>query len=229
MSYKDYFVDNLVDAVLISDESQKVTSWINDLQNEGYEVNQYAIDVLTIFGGLFIKGQRKNGTNTFFYELYFNPIDFAGGEYDRMSIYKHYADDVLFPIGGSGDYTFFVGKKGKYYYSDWSHLFEVGDTIDDFLQNMASEGSKEKEIYNFYLINLIEELEKNEELRVEVTEIKKLVHAGECKLAAEKLTENVLDGNIFLDEKQKNIIMYILEKYKDDHDNKLIEKLALQG
>ena len=49
-SYKDYMVGNLSNAEVILDENVNVKRWIKDLQDEGYEINRYAVDILEIFG-----------------------------------------------------------------------------------------------------------------------------------------------------------------------------------
>ena len=145
-SYKDYMVGNLSNAEVILDENVNVKRWIKDLQDEGYEINRYAVDILEIFGGVYIKGSHKNGN--ILYELYFNPVHFASGEFDRMETFNRYAKDILFPIGGAWDSPFYVGAKGNYYISDCSCLYYCGDSFEYFLQNMASEKIEIKELYD---------------------------------------------------------------------------------
>ncbi|MBR1815306.1 MAG: SUKH-3 domain-containing protein [Lachnospiraceae bacterium] len=145
MKYKDYLNKNLAEYEIISDEYENKNAWIEILSEEGYVYNEYADEVLSIFSGLKIKGRGKTSNN--YVELYFNPVYYASGEFDRMSIYNNAADDILFPVGGLYDYTMFIGKTGVYYIADWKNLYKCGDSIDSFLFNIFSGDPELSELY----------------------------------------------------------------------------------
>ena len=146
MSYNYYFNKYLVEFVILSDERENIGDWINVLSDEGYIYNDYAEGFLSIFGGLKVRGRGVSSHSDI--EIYFNPVYYASGEYDRMSIYNNAADDILFPVGGICDYTVFIGEKGKYYIADWKNLYECAESIDSFLENIFSDDPNLLELYN---------------------------------------------------------------------------------
>ena len=146
MKYNYYFNKYLSDFIILSDEHENIVDWVNALFDEGYIYNDYANEVLLIFGGLKVRGRGMLSQNII--EIYFNPVYYASGEYDRMSIYNNAANDILFPVGGLYDYTVFIGEKGKYYIADWKNLYECGESIDSFLKNIFSDAPNLLELYN---------------------------------------------------------------------------------
>ena len=146
MNYNYYFNKYLAEFIILSDEHENIFNWVNALFDEGYIYNDYADETLSIFGGLKVRGRGMLSQNVI--EIYFNPVYYASGEYDRMSIYNNAADDILFPVGGLYDYTVFIGEKGKYYIADWKNLYECGESIDSFLENIFSDVPNLLELYN---------------------------------------------------------------------------------
>ncbi|MBQ8982207.1 MAG: SUKH-3 domain-containing protein [Lachnospiraceae bacterium] len=132
--YNYYFEKYLSEVEIISDEHESIAAWVKVLMNEGYVYNDYADEILSIFGGLKVRGRGETSKN--YVEIYFNPVFFASGEYDRMSIYNSLVRDSLFPVGGLYDYTIFIGKKGKYYIADWKDMYECGNSVDSFIHNI---------------------------------------------------------------------------------------------
>ncbi|MBQ8018452.1 MAG: SUKH-3 domain-containing protein [Methanobrevibacter sp.] len=146
MDYIEIFNKYLSEIDILSDEHEKVYDWIKILSEEGYKNNDYANEILSNLGGLKIRG--KGSTSKNYVEIYFNPVYYAGGEYDRMNIYNKVADDILFPIGGLYDYTIYVGKNGKYYIADWKNLYECGNSINSFMKNIFLDNPQLIELYN---------------------------------------------------------------------------------
>lgn len=146
MDYKRYFNKYLSEYEVLSDECEKVDVWIKLLVEEGYVFNEFSKEILSIFGGLRIKGTGKGSKS--YVEIYFNPVYYASGEFDRMSIYNKVTDDILFPVGGLYDYTIFVGEEGHYYMADWKNLYECGRSMDSFWKNVFSDAPQVLELYN---------------------------------------------------------------------------------
>lgn len=146
MNYNHYFNKYLSEVDILSDEHENTDAWVAMLSEEGYINNNYANETLLSFGGLRIRGKGTASKNHV--EIYFNPVYYASGEYDRISIYNKVTNDILFPIGGLYDYTIFVGKNGKFYIADWKNLYECGSSIDSFLQNIFLDTPQLLELYS---------------------------------------------------------------------------------
>ena len=142
-SYKCFY-DYLSDVEIQSDNHEKVECWIEQLTSEGFEINEFAREILNGFGGVSVKG--KGNTSQIFVELKFDPVYYASGEFDRMGLYNFAANDTLFPVGGMFDFTVYVGKQGAFYVADWKTLYECGDTLERFLETVSSEKPERREL-----------------------------------------------------------------------------------
>ena len=131
------FYDYLSDFEIQSDNHDKIECWIEQLTSEGFEINEFAREILNEFGGVSVKGKGNESRD--FVELKFNPVYYASGEFDRMGLYNFVANDTLFPVGGMFDFTVYVGKHGTFYIADWKVLYECGDTIERFVEIVSSE------------------------------------------------------------------------------------------
>ncbi len=137
IDYEQYFrqfLDN-VKITINPKERESIENSIRMLQDEGFELNEYARGVILKFGGIKVYGsvigQEKNTR-----EIDFDPL-FVSGEYDRMEEYNLYADDILFPFGGAEFHYYFCGKKGKFYVATPT-LIEFGNSIDEFIEMYCS-------------------------------------------------------------------------------------------
>ena len=146
MDYNNYLSKHLSEFEVLEDNHKFISSWINLLVEEGYELNEYAKEFMMIFGGIRVKGRGKQSKT--FVEISFDPCYYAQGEYDRMIIYNSASEDTLFPVGGLYDYTIFIGRKGTFYIADWMNLYECGKSSDLFFENVFSDKPKLLEIYS---------------------------------------------------------------------------------
>ncbi len=110
---------------------------IDCLVEMGFELNEYAEEILKELGGINFKFRENDVTeNRFFYcDIAFDPVSFA--ENDRIGPCYVFAKETMFPIGGMHDYTVYAGESHKIYLADWKNIAIVGNDIEDFLNNMC--------------------------------------------------------------------------------------------
>ncbi len=111
-------------------------NWVNLLEGEGYRSHGYALEILMELGDIYIckKAAPMHSAATF----NFNPFDSASGEYDRISAFQRDSKDLLFPIGECFQDILYAGESGKIYGGSWAGLQLLGNSIEDFLNNMFS-------------------------------------------------------------------------------------------
>ncbi|MBE6753811.1 MAG: hypothetical protein E7559_05625 [Ruminococcaceae bacterium] len=112
-------------------------NWIELLKREGYQPHAYALEILAELGDIYIctKPAPPHCAATF----NFNPYDSASGEYDRMGDFQNDSHDLLFPIGECFQNILYAGTSRRIYSGSWVGLQLVGESIEDFLNNMFSD------------------------------------------------------------------------------------------
>ena len=141
----EYVLNILKESGWRDDRKQDITLWVQVLSEEGYIINDYAKSVLKELGGIQIR--TSGDKNHFGVSLYFNPVNAASGEYDRMEIFNAVGKEELFPIGECFDWIVYVGASKKVYLGDWMSLSIAGDTIENFLNNIFNPQFQLQEIY----------------------------------------------------------------------------------
>lgn len=111
--------------------------WIKQLTKEGYMSFQYATAVLKAYGGLRLKQSR----GTFPADIDFNAFNSGSGEADRLEIFEPIAGEHLFPIGMIHQLFLYVGPSKRIYMGDYDRLYVLGNSIEDFLNNI-NQGKK---------------------------------------------------------------------------------------
>lgn len=133
-----YSVDILLKSGWYRERKFDASSWICILEEEGYQINAYAKEILEELGDIYV-GQKcceEYEAATF----NFNPILSASGEFDRMELFENISKDKLFPIGQVQDYILYAGASKNIYIGDWEGLYIIGNTIEEFLTNIFLKG-----------------------------------------------------------------------------------------
>lgn len=111
-----------------------ITFWVSELEGEGYKLNEYAKSVLEELGDIYV---RENSTKMYNSATFdFNPFNAASGEYDRLEEFEQASGDKLFPIGAVQDYIVYAGESKKIYIGDWEGLGMIGNSIEEYLENV---------------------------------------------------------------------------------------------
>lgn len=115
-----------------------ISFWVSELEEEGYRLNEYAKLVLKELGNIYVREQcTKMYVSTTFD---FNPFNSASGEYDRLEEFELASRDKLFPIGALQDYIVYAGASKKIYLGDWEGLYKIGDSVEEYLENVFKKG-----------------------------------------------------------------------------------------
>lgn len=144
----EYIVKVLKESGWSEGRKQNICSWVEILSEEGYIINDYAQVILQELGNLQIRTSSQG--NYLGVTLHFNPINAASGEYDRMEIFNSASEEELFPIGELYDWIIYVSGKKNVYLGDWKSLSIVGNTIEEFLNNIFNPEYQLEEIYTNY-------------------------------------------------------------------------------
>ena len=111
-----------------------ITDWVSDLEEEGYELNEYAKSILIELGNISVwerHTEMYNGATFDFDAL------FAGtGQYDRLEEFEQASGDKLFPIGSVQEYIVYAGESKRIYIGDWASLSLIGNSIEEYLENV---------------------------------------------------------------------------------------------
>lgn len=129
-----YIIDILKKQGWEKNRQYDVEFWISELEGEGYRINDYAYCILRELGNIEIRQESTQKYNAV--TLDFNPFYSASGEFDRIKEFERACGDDLFPIGALQDYIVYAGKTKKIYLGDWSGLYLVGNSIEEYLNNM---------------------------------------------------------------------------------------------
>ena len=118
--------------------------WFSELGEEGYKVNDYAYSVLQELGNIEI---RENSTEMYnAVTLDFNPYYSASGEYDRLEEFEMACGEKIFPIGALQDYIVYAGESKKIYLGDWESMYLIGNSIEEYLNNVFRKEYEPKKI-----------------------------------------------------------------------------------
>ena len=118
--------------------------WLSELGEEGYKVNDYAYSVLQELGNIEI---RENSTEMYnAVTLDFNPYYSASGEYDRLEEFEMACGEKIFPIGALQDYIVYAGESKKIYLGDWESMYLIGNSIEEYLNNVFRKEYEPKKI-----------------------------------------------------------------------------------
>ena len=133
-----YIVDILKKEGWHINRKYNATFWISKLEEEGYRINDYAHRILQEFGNIEI---RENCTDSYnAVTLDFNPYYSASGEFDRIEEFEEACGETIFPIGALQDYIVYAGDSKKIYLGDWEGIYLVGESIEEYLNNVFSRG-----------------------------------------------------------------------------------------
>lgn len=119
-----------------------ISFWLSELTEEGYKINSYAKSILEELGDISIR--EKSTENYVGATFDFNPFNAASGEYDRIGEFEIVSNDELFPIGAVQDYILYAGSTQKIYLGDWKGLYLIGNSIEDFFENIFKIGFEPK-------------------------------------------------------------------------------------
>ncbi|MBO3744961.1 SUKH-3 domain-containing protein [Streptosporangiaceae bacterium NEAU-GS5] len=72
------------------------SQWIQPLEEEGFQFNGAALEILSEFGGLKIVGLLRDGIQS---AMEFDPFDAAGGSVDEAEMLMEDYGEVYSPIG----------------------------------------------------------------------------------------------------------------------------------
>lgn len=115
-----------------------ITFWVSQLEEEGYRLNEYAKAILEELGDIYV---REKSTKIYVSATFdFNPFNSASGEYDRLTEFELASRDKLFPIGTLQDYIVYAGVSKKIYLGDWEGLYMIGNSIEEYLENIFKRG-----------------------------------------------------------------------------------------
>lgn len=114
------------------------------LSCEGYVIFDYAETILKSLGGISINfdGGRDYKSPQF----NFDPL-FAVGEIKRLKDAERIAQEDLYPIGEMVQTFTYVGRSKKIYFGDWGELYWIGNSIEDYLNNLFDRKIKPKLLY----------------------------------------------------------------------------------
>lgn len=119
-----------------------ISFWLSELTEEGYQINSYAKSILEEFGNIYI---REKSTEDYVSATFdFNPYNSASGEYDRIEEFEIISNDEIFPIGTVQDYILYAGSSHKIYLGDWNGLYLIGNSIEEFFENIFKVGFEPK-------------------------------------------------------------------------------------
>jgi len=114
-----------------------ISNWIEQLKSEGYKNSPYASEILEEFGGLNISPERIKTGKIYPGDIDFNALDAGSGEFDRMEIFEPIAGESLFPLGMVfGQWFLYVGLSNKIYMGSTVKLYILGESIEEFLNNI---------------------------------------------------------------------------------------------
>ena len=120
------------------DREYDITFWVSELEKEGYRLNEYAELVLKELGDIYVREQSHEAYVSATFD--FNPYNSASGEYDRLEEFELASRDKIFPIGALQDYIVYAGESKKIYLGDWEGLYIVGDSVEEYLENIFKRG-----------------------------------------------------------------------------------------
>ena len=122
-----------------------ITFWVSELEEEGYQLNEYAEVILKELGDIYV---REKSTEMYVSTTFdFNPYNSASGEYDRLEEFELASGDELFPIGALQDYIVYAGRSKRIYLGDWEGLYIVGDSVEEYLENVFKRGYEPTRIF----------------------------------------------------------------------------------
>lgn len=126
-----------------------VSNWINELTKEGYKFSAYANDLLEEIGGLCICPERIKFGKTYPGDADFNAYSAGSGEFDRLEIFEMLSKEPLFPLGMVfGQWFLYVGESKKVYMGDVNQLFLLGNSFEEFLNNLIMGNEVPKSLSN---------------------------------------------------------------------------------
>ncbi len=135
---EEHIIDILKKQGWHKDRKYDADFWISELEEEGYRGNDYAYSILKELGNIEI---RENSTEIYnAVTLDFNPYYSASGEFDRIEEFEDACGEAIFPIGSLQDYIVYAGKSKKIYLGDWEGMYLVGNSIEEYLNNMFKRG-----------------------------------------------------------------------------------------
>lgn len=114
------------------------------LSHEGYVIFDYAETILKNLGGISINvdgDQNHMGA-----QFDFNP-SFAVGEIERLKKIESIVQENLYPIGEMVQTFSYVGKSKNIYFGDWKEVYWIGNSIEDYLNNLFDLKMKSKLLY----------------------------------------------------------------------------------
>lgn len=115
-----------------------ISAWLSRLEFEGFRVTPNAIAILESLGGLSVAIPPR-GTNPYEYELQFDPVTAATGEYDRAVAWIKKLGVGLFPLGeevGNGN-ILWSGSDGHIYFGRGFGLYLLGETFHASMDKIA--------------------------------------------------------------------------------------------
>lgn len=114
------------------------------LSCEGYVIFDYAETILKSLGGISIN--FDGGRDHMSPQFDFDPL-FAVGEIELLEKLERIAQEDLYPIGNMVQAFAYVGRSKNIYFGDWIEFYWVGDSIEDYLNNLFDLKMKPRLLY----------------------------------------------------------------------------------
>lgn len=135
------FFELLSQAGWSPDRRVETAGWVTRLESEGFKSNPTVLALLESVGGLSIRFPLLN-TSTYERGIWFEPVQAATGEYDRVEEWRNEIDVDLFPLGEIiGGYIVWAGNDGKFYYGHEFGLYRLGESFAIAMDQLAFQKS----------------------------------------------------------------------------------------
>lgn len=112
--------------------------WLRDLRSEGFVSNATAEELLDTLGDLHVY-LPPVGDSTFDYNIHFDPVLAASGDYDQTELWEAILGIKLFPLGQEikTNQVLWSGNDGKFYLGRGDTLYFLGATFREAMDRMA--------------------------------------------------------------------------------------------
>jgi len=119
-----------------------ISNYLTILSKDGYVCFEYAEDILESLGGIHIshQGDEEHRGATFD----FDPASVALGYFKLTSEFEGAVQEELYPIGEMVQAIAYVGKSKNVYWGDWRGLNWIGNSIENYLNNMFNKKIQSK-------------------------------------------------------------------------------------
>lgn len=140
-----FVLDVLKDHGWYEERKYDVSNWIDILSSEGYVIFEYAESILKSLGGIYVN--FDGGIERSSPQFNFDPLCVTGRNFNMFVNFEAVAKEKLYPIGEMVQAFAYVGKSRKIYWGDWRDFNWIGDSIEDYLNNLFDKKANSKLLY----------------------------------------------------------------------------------